>query len=335
VTNRYLAISATDYKKPSTRGIMLLVLLALLPGLLTYAFFISPLILINVVFAVAVALAFEALAVTLSRKNVAHTISDGSIALAAALLALSVPPMIPFWQLLVGVLIMVMLGKHVYGGLGHNVFNPAMVGYAALMVSFPQSMTLWFNHEALSAISLGRLIDAKLGLSILSSSLTNWDAITQATPLEHLRTQALQNQTVTNSIASNLNEQSNWLWVNGAFLIGGLFLLFKRIIQWQIPFGVLTSLAVLTLLFSNSPMPTHLSLLSGAAIVGAFFIATDPVTTASSHAGRLIFGIGVGVITFIIREYGGYPEGFAFAILLMNMCVPLIDHIELSWQQRQ
>lgn len=330
MTKLILDTQVVGAQTPKTAHIMLLVGAALLPGTAASAYFISPIVLINIIVAIIAALLLEMGAVCLRRANGFATVQDGSISLAAFLLALAVPPALPFWQLIVGVFIMVMLGKHVYGGLGHNPFNPAMVGYAALMVSFPQNMTLWFAPGELHNIGTLALIEAKLSIShTLSSSQGLWDGITQATPLEHVRSQRLQSLSVN---ANDLREQfmqSGSLWINLAFFIGGVFLLVKKIIQWYIPVSVIGSFLILSLLLTNHSMPIHYSLLSGALILGAFFIATDPVTTASSKRGRIIFGIGVGTLTFVIREYGGYPEGIAFAVLLMNLSAPLIDHLDI------
>jgi len=314
---------------------MLSVLLALVPGIVAYVYFISPLVLVNVIFAVIAATVLEAFALRLRGRNVALQIQDASIALAAVLLALAVPPMIPLWQLLVGVAVMVLLGKHVYGGLGHNPFNPAMVGYAALLISFPLSMTLWLNPIALESHGLHELLKTKLTLDVVASNpQLPWDAITQATPLEHIRSTHLQSLPTIPGDLIQRTIDSGWCWVNLGFLIGGLLLLYKRIIQWHIPVSVIIGFVVWSILFSTHELPLHLSLFSGSLILGAFFIATDPVSAASTKRGRLIFGFGIGTLCFVIREYGGYPEGIAFAVLLMNLCVPLIDHADRQWVRR-
>ena len=321
---------AIGVSTPNTTHIMLWVLVALAPGTAAYAYLISPIVLVNIIVAVTAALLLELLVVYLRRSTGLSTITDGSICVAAVLFALAIPPALPFWQLLIGIFIMVMLGKHVYGGIGHNPFNPAMVGYAALMISFPQTMTLWFAPGGLETIGMFALLEAKLGSgTVLSNSATLWDGVTQATPLEHVRSQQLQSLEINASELQTLFMDSKWHWINLGFLLGGIFLLKKNIIQWQIPSAVLGSFIFFSLLLSDHSMPLHYSVLSGALILGAFFIATDPVTTASSNRGRFVFGIGVGVLTFVIREYGGYPEGIAFAILLMNLCVPLIDHLDM------
>jgi len=204
-----------------------------------------------------------------------------------------------------------------------------MVGYAAMLVSFPQSMTLWMSPVGLENHTFGELFRIKLSLDIVNSNpQIAWDGITQATPLEHIRSMKAQSQPVVLTELIERTIKSGWCWVNLGFLSGGLFLLFKRVIQWHIPVSVIAGYVLWSVLFSVDGLPLHLSLLSGSLILGAFFIATDPVTAASSKRGRLVFGFGVGSLSFVIREFGGYPEGIAFAVLLMNLCVPLIDHVD-------
>ncbi len=308
------------------------VMLALVPGTIAYAWLISPLVIINIVCCCSVALLSEALCVFLRKRPVKAALNDGSILLAAILLALAVPPQLPLWQLAIGTLAMVVLGKQLYGGIGQNLFNPAMVGFAFLLVSFPQSMTLWLASASTLAdansISTLELLQAKW----LDQTL-QWDAITQATPLESIRTASLYVSSASDALSqtalNNTVKQSAWPYINLGFLLGGLYLLYKRIIHWQIPLAVLASLfvlhATLAIFSTQAQIPAHLALFSGATMLGAFFIATDPVTAATSRAGQIIYGLGIGTLTFIIREWGGYPEGFAFAVLLMNMCAPLID----------
>ena len=314
----------------SVTSVMLLVLLALIPGTATYAWLISPIVIINIVFCVLIAIAAEAVCMWLRNRSALSALSDGSIILAATLLALAVPPQLPFWQLGLGTVAMVVLGKQLYGGLGQNLFNPAMVGFAFLMVSFPQTMTIWIDSQQQS-LSMGELIQAKWPLSVNSQ----WDSITQATPLESIR---LASQFAADQVAPmtqvTLNQyviNGPWPVINLGFLVGGLWLLYKRVISWHIPLSVIATLFVLHGLLSlTSAQPqigATLAIASGATMLGAFFIATDPVTAATSNVARVIYGIGIGSLTFVIREWGGYPEGFAFAVLLMNMCAPLIDLI--------
>ncbi len=362
-----LDTSLLEQHRPSVQGTMFTVMLALLPGTAALAFVVSPAILINILISIVVALILESLVLVLRSKPVARSLSDGSIVLAAWLFALCLPPLLPLWQLVIGAAMLTLLGKHVYGGLGQNPFNPAMVGYAVLLVSFPQTMTLWFAPDALNQYTFTELLNFKLNPDALNtiisatSSTTNttgFDAFTQATPLEQVRIRRLLQPDLLNSSAQlpvrafdQVQMQTSpqafeatpdgtvlttpvsvaWPWVSSAFAIGGVFLLYKKTISWHIPTSLLLSMCVLHGLHS---LLTHLPALSvaeavfyGSAVYAAFFIATDPVTAATSQAGKLVYGTGIGCLIFFIRAFGGYPDGIAFAVLLMNLCVPLIDHL--------
>jgi len=326
-----LDLAAIAHRRRGVAGLMGEVMIALVPGTLLQAWLIGPGVLANVVLAVVVALALEAL-VTLARKRpVRSTLGDGSIALAAWLLALTLPPELPPGQLVVGVLAMVLLGKHLYGGLGQNPFNPAMVGYAVLIVSFPVTMTTW------PASATGEVPTARTERA--ERPPPAWDAITAATPLDRLRT--IDRERVYGSADSTDLDadadpaafilSSPWPWVNGGFLIGGLWLLARGVIGWRIPLSLLGTLAVLHAVHgavSVVPQPSvGASLLAGAAMLGAFFIATDPVSAASGPRARLVYGAGIGALTFALREFSAYPEGIAFAVLLMNAIVPVLDRL--------
>ncbi|MEE9335046.1 MAG: RnfABCDGE type electron transport complex subunit D [Granulosicoccaceae bacterium] len=321
-------MSLVLHSSKSLTNVMLLVIIALVPGIAAYAWLVSPIVIINIVFCVLIACLTEAACMWLRSRSAVSALRDGSIILAATLLALAVPPQLPFWQLGLGAVAMVVLGKQLYGGLGQNLFNPAMVGFAFLMVSFPQTMTTWIDNMQQS-VGMAQLVQAKWFMP----SNIQWDSITQATPLESIRlasqygadqatplTQAALNRQVTNG---------PWPIVNLGFLVGGLCLLYKRIISWHIPLSVIFTLfalhGILALTSTQPQIGATLAIASGATMLGAFFIATDPVTAATSNTGRIIYGIGIGGLSFVIRQWGGYPEGFAFAVLLMNMCAPLID----------
>ncbi|ASJ70423.1 RnfABCDGE type electron transport complex subunit D [Granulosicoccus antarcticus] len=339
---------ALNFPRRSVGRIMSHVMLALLPGTLVMALTIDAGVLFNVLVAILSALCMEAALLHLRDRPIRPALSDGSIALAAWLLALCVPPSLPLWQLIVGVGVMTTLGKHLYGGLGHNPFNPAMVAYAVLLVSFPVTMTDWSLSQDPEPTSSTQQLQAD-----------EWDAMSGATPLDRLREiRRVETDTFTvnapvssgtgASASANLSDtsvsvndyrqvstqlilHSPWIWVSIAWLCGGLYLLLIRVISWHIPISVIASLAGLYagygLLTSSSALPVLPALMSGAIMLGVFFIATDPVSAATSNSGKLVYGIGIGLFTFIIREFSSYPEGFAFAVLLMNTCVPLIDYL--------
>ena len=327
-------------RQRSVSFIMLQVIIALTPGIVVYALFIDKQILIKLTLAVLCALLFESVLVKLRSRSVAQAIKDLSIVLASVLLALSLPQTLPIWQLIFGVFILCTLGKHVFGGLGHNPFNPAMVAYAVLIISFPQTMTQWNTDLGLFDSSPQSIISHT---DIQAEQTTdNTNGITRATPLDRLHAESLvydgENATDESPLTPIITEQtkadkvmdSDWLWLNVAWLLGGIYLLMRRIISWHIPASVLSTAFTMYLVFgllsSQSFLPAHIAIVSGAIIFGAFFIATDPVSSASSNAGKLVYGIGIGVFCFFIREFSAYPEGMAFGILLMNMMVPLIDH---------
>ncbi|GMR15068.1 MAG: electron transport complex subunit RsxD [Gammaproteobacteria bacterium] len=312
--------------------VMLLVLLALLPGVLAYAWFFGPGILIQILLATGFALLFEALSLRMRGRSLKPFINDYSAVVTAVLFALSIPPLAPWWISLIAMLFAIGFAKHLYGGLGLNVFNPAMVGYAVVLISFPQVMTAWLPPLALAENSLG-LYDSLLVIFTGQVPLAGgWDAITQATPLDTLKTGVESGRMVSEIRQSPLFGDfggKGWEWIANWFALGGLFLLYKRVISWQVPVAVIGSVILLSLPFwladpDGNPLPMQ-HVFSGALVLAAFFIATDPVSGCVSNKGRLIFGAGVGIITLLIRRWGGYPDGVAFAVLLMNMAAPLID----------
>jgi len=311
---------------------MLQVLVALIPAVIAMTFYFGPAVLINVTLAVAVALATEALMLKLRARPIKPFITDGSAAVTAVLLALAIPPLSPWWLTVVGVAFAIIFAKHLYGGLGYNPFNPAMVGYVLLLISFPVEMTSWLPVQSLAEQPMGWLSSLQLIFSGQLNGLT-MDAYSGATPLDHMKTEIsmmrspdyIQSQPMFGMIGG-----LGWEWINIWFLLGGLWLMYRKVISWHIPAAMLGALFVISSLtwviapeITGSPM---FHLLSGGTMLCAFFIATDPVSGSTTIKGRLLFGAGVGVLTYIIRIWGGYPDGIAFAIILMNMLVPLIDY---------
>jgi len=262
----------------------------------------------------------------LRKRPLAVFLKDGSALVTAVLLALALPPYAPWWLSLLASAFALVFGKHLYGGLGQNPFNPAMLGYVVVLVSFPLEMTCWPSPDA----GLG-LVD---GLSrILGLGAPPPDAWAGATALDVLKNNhsLTIDELVTQSTAFGHVGGRGVELVNLAFLAGGLFLLWRKLFTWHAPLGMLGGLFVMSLLFWNgSGSDSHGSplfhLFSGAAMLGAFFIVTDPVSGATSNRGRLVFGLGVGIVTYVIRAWGGYPDGVAFAVLLMNLAAPTIDY---------
>jgi electron transport complex protein RnfD len=314
---------------PHTHQLMRLVLLATLPGLIALTWFFGFGTLTNLLWAVPAALGFEALALKLRGRPAAPALADCSALITAVFLAISLPPASPWWLILIGAASAILLAKQLYGGLGSNLFNPAMVGYAVLLVAFPLQMNNWAPPRGAGLATLGPLAALYQSLDLPAAGI---DARTMATPLDLLR----QNSALLMSDLAGRHPQFGawgglgWVWVNAAFLAGGLFLLQQRIISWHIPVALLSALAFMSLLFydggsSASGGSPLLHLFSGATLFAAFFIATDPVTSPSTPRGRLIFGAAIGVLIFLIRHWGRYPDGVAFAVLLLNFALPLIE----------
>lgn len=222
-------------------------------------------------------------------RGVEITITDGSALVTGLLLAMSLPPRLPLWVAILGTLVAIILGKQLFGGLGCNYFNPALIGRAFILASFPVAMTDWYEPFSFAA--------------------------TSATPLEGA--EATYTSLFLGNVSGSLGEVSAL-----AVLLGGLYLLYKGYIDWRIPVGYLGTALVLTTILGGDPL---FRLLAGSLLIGAFFYATDMVTTPITKKGRWIFAIGAGVLVVVIRQYGNYPEGVLFSILLMNMFVPIID----------
>jgi len=309
----YLSSSPHIHSGETTDKVMRLVIYALLPAsALSIYFFGLPALGVLLICTLG-CLAFEAISGKLMKQPL--TLVDGSAALTGILLALNLPPSCPWWIALFGSAVAILIGKQIYGGLGYNPFNPALVARVVLLISFPVQMTSW-------------TAPAPLGSGI--------DAVTAATPLGEMKTAVMLTGKLpelagsgfghyfTGNMAGCLGEVSA-----AALLLGGLFLLYKKIITWHIPVSFLGTVLLIGGIFwlvdpSKYPSPLF-HLLTGGLLLGAFFMATDMVTSPVAFKGMLIFGFGCGLLTVLIRLFGGYPEGVSFAILLMNACTPLID----------
>jgi electron transport complex protein RnfD len=314
--------------------VMFQVLLALLPVTIVHVALFGPGLLLQLATACVVALACEALALRWRGRAATPALRDGSVLVTAVLLALSVTPLLPWWLTALGTALAVLLGKHAFGGLGQNPFNPAMVGYAILLVSFPLEMTRWpLPLDAAGAGSWSRLATLTLDSVFGGHSGGPWDGWTGATMLDAVRNGLELRYTLPEllgrpELAGPLGARG-FAWLNLAALAGGIYLLARRIVRWHIPVAVLAGLLVPATLASLLDPGAHLGPLTqafgGATMLAAFFIATDPVSAATSDRGRLWYGAGIGFTAWIIRSWGGYPDGFAFAVLLLNLAVPLID----------
>ncbi|MEQ1487111.1 MAG: electron transport complex subunit RsxD [Methylotenera sp.] len=317
---------------PTVSTIMLKVLLALVPGIFAYAWIYGGGILVTITLATITALIAEAALLKIRQRPIKPHLMDLSAVVTAWLLALALPPLAPWWLVVIGVFFAIVIAKQLYGGLGYNPFNPAMVGYAVLLISFPLIMTRWPAPLALAGHPLGFMDQLHFIFSNVLPNDVKVDAITSATPLDYLKTQLKLNQEVAGitqaPMFGKFGAQGGEV-VTGAYLLGGLYLIQQRIISWHLPTAFLAALASISLIF-YAVNPAHFAnplfhLMSGASLLCAFFIITDPVSGPTTPRGKLYFAAGVGLLTYIIRVYGGYPDGVAFAVLLMNMCVPLID----------
>lgn len=301
----------------SLDAVMFRVSLALMPGGLMMGWQWGWGLLFHLCIALLTAWGCETLVMLIRRRPALPALRDGSATLTALLLALSLPPLTPWWITLTGTALAIVLAKQLYGGLGHNLFNPAMVAYAILLVSFPRLMTMW-PEASLDLVDTARCITDR----------ATFDGLTGATPLDAVKTQWAQ--TRESGLLPHFDPvAAKQAWVNLGFLLGGLLLLSQRLIDWRIPSGFLGGLLTISLiayLLEPQHYPTPLFQLSaGAAQLGAFFIATDPVTAAATPRGRWIYAGGAGVIVAFIRLGGVYADGVAFAILLMNLAVPTLD----------
>ncbi|MEZ8824925.1 electron transport complex subunit RsxD [Vibrio amylolyticus] len=336
----FIASSPHAHSKRSTTDLMKWVMLASLPGLAAQSYFFGWGTLIQLAMALTIAVVLEAAVMLIRKRHPLSALRDYSVLVTAWLLAVAIPPYSPWWIIVMGLIFAVIIAKHLYGGIGQNIFNPAMVAYVVLLISFPVQMTSWvtpteLNQAPVTFIDAFSLIFTGFnheGLS-LAQIRTGIDGVTMATPLDAFKTALHSGNT-----ASEAMQQPQfsgiagvgWEWVNLAYLAGGLLLIKLRIINWHIPVAFVASLTIVSGLFmlltpgeTASPI---IHLLSGATMLGAFFIATDPVSASTTVKGRLVFGAFIGALVFIIRSWGGFPDGVAFAVLLANMCVPMIDY---------
>jgi len=298
----------------NTNQIMRQVSYALALGVGVQVYFFGFSVFIQIFLACITGLITEALFLRLRGSEIKPAIIDGSVVLTAILLAISIPSIAPWWIIVLGVSFAVIFGKQIFGGLGNNPFNPAMLGYAFLLISYPMQMTQW----PADYLSLGQAADVIFGLSSI-------DGLTGATSLDHLKTQLTMGISIQELELNSISQ----LWINIGFLLGGIYLLLRRIIFWQIPVSLLLGVVVMsTALFlvdSNQFASSLFHLVNGATMLAAFFIATDPVSASTTPSGRLIYGFLIGILIVIIRVFGGYPDAVAFAVLLLNITVPLID----------
>jgi H+/Na+-translocating ferredoxin:NAD+ oxidoreductase subunit D len=328
---------------PHTHGgeqvssIMVAVMVALTPATL-YGLYAFGWPAINLfIITLATALVGEALCLQIAGKPVVANLADGSAALTGWLLAMSLPPWAPWWIGVLGSLFAIIIGKQIFGGLGQNVFNPAMLARVALLISVPVQLTHWVAPVSLFSASAPGFLESLA--HTFGATIPTADGFSSATLLGQIKTGLGQGQWMPQILADGyqplkaaLGSESGSLGETSAVLLlaGGIWLLLRRVISWHIPVAMLGTIALMASLFYMIDPQRHpdpgLYLMSGGLMLGAFFIATDFVTSPSTELGQLIFGTGCGLLVYIIRTWGGYPEGVAFAVLLMNAFTPVIDH---------
>ncbi|WP_414931374.1 electron transport complex subunit RsxD [Vibrio europaeus] len=336
----FIASSPHAHSRRSTPDLMKWVALCALPGLVAQTYFFGWGTIIQLILAIVIGLGLEALVMLARKRHPMSALRDNSALVTAWLLAIAIPPLSPWWIITIGLIFAIVIAKHLYGGIGQNLFNPAMVAYVVLLISFPVQMTSWISPNELQATAISSgdafsLIFTGFNLEGLSLQQirTGIDGVTMATPLDAFKTALTTGNTASEALTQpqfGSLAGIGWEWVNLAYLIGGLILIKVRVINWHIPVSFLLSLTLISSLFMMLTPGTTASplihLLSGATMLGAFFIATDPVSASTTIKGRLVFGAFIGAMVFIIRSWGGFPDGVAFAVLLGNMCVPLIDY---------
>ncbi len=310
MTDKALLLESSPHfrDQDSVPKIMYAVILSLFPAVLASIYFFRWRALLLYACCIVGGLATEALFLWI-RKKPMNSLWDGSVIITGLLLAMTLPPELSLDSAVIGAVVAVGLGKHVFGGLGHNIFNPALVGRAFLQTAFPVAMTTWTAPAALSV-----------------------DAVTFATPLGNLKFDAaLLEGTLTpvkdlfwGNVGGSLGETSAI-----ALLIGAAFLFYKKAIDWKIPAGIILSLTVFTGIFWLIRPDTYATplfhLMAGGMILGAFFMATDMVTSPITPRGTWIYALGIGLLVGLIRLFGGLAEGVMFSILFMNMFVPLLN----------
>ena len=336
-----IASSPYTHNQRQTSRIMLLVVLATLPGIVVQSWFFGWGIVIQLILAIITALLAEAVVLHLRKQVISSTLADNSALLTGLLLAISIPPFAPWWMVVLGTAFAIIIAKQLYGGLGQNPFNPAMIGYVVLLISFPVQMTSWLPPHGVAAATPGFMDAIQMifsGHTVTGQDMEvlklGVDGISQATPLDTFKTERHAGHPVAEIMQSAIYHGAfagiGWQWVNVAYLAGGVFLLWQKAIRWHIPVSFLITLALCAtlgwLIHPDNMASPPLHLLSGATMLGAFFILTDPVTASTTNRGRLIFGTLAGVLVWFIRSFGGYPDGVAFAVLLANITVPLIDY---------
>jgi len=326
----------------SVRATMLTVMLALAPAVIVSVYLFGWLAVLVILSSIAGCMLLEWISLRLMGRS-AVALGDGSAALTGLFMALTLPATTPWWMVLVGCFMAIVLTKQVYGGLGYNLFNPALAARVVLLISFPLQMTTWIipMHTGTPVLDLYNLQDClKVFLYGVQSAGHPIDAVSMASALGYVKTEWTRGISVADALRGYgysyldafLGREPGSLGETSALalLLGGIYLLARHTVTWHIPFSYLGTVALLAAVFSTvNPQhfaPPMFHLMAGGLMLCAFFMATDPVSSPVTPAGRLVFGTGCGILTWSIRSFGGYPEGAMFSVILMNCAVPLIDH---------
>lgn len=303
--SRFLVSSSPHIRSgESTRRIMMDVAIALLPALFSGIWFFGLRALWLTLVAVGFAVASEIVMQKVMKRPV--TISDFSAVVTGLLIAFNVPATLPLWMVAIGAMFAIVIAKQCFGGVGHNFINPALAARAVLLASWPVDMTSW----------------VKPGI----------DAVATATPLALIKGTEVVNQVLPNLTDLFIGNVGGCIGETSALalLLGGLYLLYRRVINYRIPVVYISTVGILAFVFSGfnlSYVPYHI--LAGGLLLGAIFMATDYSSSPMTAKGQVIFAVGCGLLTAVIRFYGGYPEGVSYSILLMNIATPLIDRFTL------
>lgn len=326
MTDTAVASSPHRHGGSTVRGIMVSVAAALAPGVLVYAWLFGPGVLLQCLLACTAAVATEAMALHLRRRPVLPALTDCSALVTGLLLGVTLSPLSPWWATVLAAAFAVGLAKHAFGGLGQNLFNPAMAGFVFVLLCFPAQMNRWPAGPA------GAPVGAVAATSAVFAPAADLDGISGASALNHMKSRLGSMEMVgeirTAPVYGTFSGRG-WEWVALAWLAGGIGLLFLGTIRWHIPAGFLAGVLVVSggawMLDADTHAAPLFHLLTPSVMLGAFFIATDPVTAATSDRGRLLCGALIGVLACSLRLWGAYPDGVAFAVLLGNACAPLID----------
>jgi electron transport complex protein RnfD len=317
---------------------MLKVCLTLIPGILVYSWFFGFGIVVHSLTCVVFALIIEAVMLLLRRRDLKLYLSDGTVIVTAILFALMITPLTPWWISLTGLAFGIIIAKHLYGGTGQNLFNPAVTAYIFVLLCFPAYLNIWPAPGDIgtgmdtTSTQLKSIFSSPMLSQALINSEIDIDSISGATPLSEMHNQLDSMAMISefkNSPYFGNWAGTAWEWINLGYLLGGIALIFMGIISWRIPIAVLTGVLAISAIFNMYDSDSYASgifhLFSGGTILGAFFIASDPVTASTTPKGKLLYGGLIGILAYIIRIWGAYPDGIAFSILIANSLVPLID----------